>query len=571
MYLEYLLKSTALLSIFYMFYKLFVQHETFFVAIRTFFLTGIVLSLTLPLITVKKYIQVEPIPFVHYSSVESPAILEQPALTVMEVLLFLYFIGMLFFMLRFLFQIFSVLRFIYVYPKQRNSDHILVMANTATSPFSFFKYIVLGQHTFEKEELDQIIAHEQIHVNQNHSLDILFSKLIAILFWFNPLAWLYQKEVQKNLEFIADENTVKKTKKIESYPYLLLKSINAHPQFELTSNFYQSLIKTRITMLHKSRSNKMNQWKFLAIIPVLITYIFTFNTETVAQTKSQQEIITVEQELEAEVITKDFQKSDLESLKTRLQARGITMKYGKLKYNAAKEITSIEISISSKTGNKANLSQNGTEPINPIEITFDDAGKLTIGNIRNMEKDNFVFVTKNDNKDHISIKNDGTKKIIFISADSTEVIDLMSDEIMVTGLAKGEKLKNKNIVIKQVPGDDMLWVGEKGDSTKLKTVKVRTHTDDNGESYKIIIEKEGKQEQDVMIHTDVMTDKKMVFISDDGEKPLLYIDGKEVSDKMMKDINPDTIEKMEVFKGEKAHEKYGEKGKNGVIMITTKK
>lgn len=571
MYLEYLLKSTALLSIFYLFYKLFVQHETFFVAIRTFFLTGIVLSLTLPLVTIKKYIQVEPIPILQYSQAEYQAITEQPAFTVMEVLLYLYFAGLIFFMLRFLFQIFSVLRFIYIYPKQRNSDHILVMANTDTSPFSFFKYIVLGQHTFEKEELDQIIAHEQIHVNQNHSLDILFSKLIAILLWFNPLAWLYQKEVQKNLEFIADENTVKKTKKIESYPYLLLKSMNTHPQFELTSNFYQSLIKTRITMLHKSRSNKMNQWKFLAIIPVLATFIFTFNTETVAQTKSRQQIITLEQDLEAEVITKDFQKSDLESLKARLQARGITMKYGKLKHNAAKEITSIEISVSSKTGNKSNLSQSGTGPINPIEISFDDAGKLTIGNMRNMENGDFVFVTKNDNKEHISMKNEGNKKMIFISADSTEAFDVMSDEILVTGLTDGDKVKNKTIVIKQVPGDDMLWVGEKGDSTKLKTIKVKTFTEDDGDSYKIIIEKEGKPEKDVMIHTDIMTDKKMVFISDDGEKPLLYIDGKEASDKTMKDIKPETIEKMEVYKGPKAVEKYGEKGKNGVIMITTKK
>ncbi len=577
MYFEYLLKSTALLSIFYLFYKLFVQHETFFVAIRTFFLTGIILSLTLPLVTIKKYIQVEPIPVLHHSPVESLEITEQPAFTVMVALVFIYLIGLLFFMLRFLFQIFSVLRFIYIYPKQRNSDHILVMANTATSPFSFFKYIVLGQHTFEKEELDQIIAHEQIHVNQNHSLDILFSKLIAILFWFNPLSWLYQKEVQKNLEFIADENTVKKTKKIESYPYLLLKSMNTHPQFELASNFYQSLIKTRITMLHQSRSNKMNQWKFLAIIPVLATFIFTFNTETVAQAKSQQQPIVLEQGLEAEIITKDFQKSDLESLKASLQARGITMRYGKLKFNAAKEITTIEISVSSKTGNKANHSQNGIEPINPIEITFDDSGKLAIGNMGNMEKGNFVFITNNDNKYHASIKNDGSKKVMFISADSTEAFDLMSDEITVTSMVNGEKVENKTIVIKQVPGENMLWVGEKGDSTKLKPItklnpiKVKTVTDDDGESYKITIEKEGKQAQDVMIHTDIRTDKKMVFISDDGEKPLLYIDGKEASDKTMEDIKPETIEKMEVYKGQKAVEKYGEKGKNGVIMITTKK
>ena len=51
----------------------------------------------------------------------------------------------------------------------------------------------------------------------------------------------------------------------------------------------------------------------------------------------------------------------------------------------------------------------------------------------------------------------------------------------------------------------------------------------------------------------------------------LYIDGKEASDKTMKDIKPETIEKMEVYKGPMAVEKYGEKGKNGVIMITTKK
>ena len=169
------------------------------------------------------------------------------------------------------------------------------------------------------------------------------------------------------------------------------------------------------------------------------------------------------------------------------------------------------------------------------------------------------------------MKNEGTKKMIFISADSTEAFDLMSDEIVVTGLADGDKVKNKTIVIKQVPGEDMLWVGEKGDSTKLKTIKVKTFTEDDGESYKIIIEKEGKPEKDVMIHTDIMTDKKMVFISEDGEKPLLYIDGKEASDKTMKDIKPETIEKMEVYKGPKAVEKYGEKGKNGVIMITTKK
>ena len=35
-------------------------------------------------------------------------------------------------------------------------------------------------------------------------------------------------------------------------------------------------------------------------------------------------------------------------------------------------------------------------------------------------------------------------------------------------------------------------------------------------------------------------------------------------------IKPDSIEKVEVLKGESATNKYCEKGENGVILITTK-
>ena len=38
----------------------------------------------------------------------------------------------------------------------------------------------------------------------------------------------------------------------------------------------------------------------------------------------------------------------------------------------------------------------------------------------------------------------------------------------------------------------------------------------------------------------------------------------------MESIDPNTIKAINVFKGETAIEKYGEKGKNGVIVITLK-
>jgi hypothetical protein len=65
--------------------------------------------------------------------------------------------------------------------------------------------------------------------------------------------------------------------------------------------------------------------------------------------------------------------------------------------------------------------------------------------------------------------------------------------------------------------------------------------------------------------------RSIVFIGDD-EKPLIIIDGKEAEDETsMNDIDPDRIKLVEILEGKKAVNTYGEKGKNGVILITTKK
>lgn len=54
-------------------------------------------------------------------------------------------------------------------------------------------------------------------------------------------------------------------------------------------------------------------------------------------------------------------------------------------------------------------------------------------------------------------------------------------------------------------------------------------------------------------------------------KPLIVINGKITVDLDLNEINPNTIESINVLKGEKAIEKYAEKGTNGVVEITTKK
>lgn len=73
--------------------------------------------------------------------------------------------------------------------------------------------------------------------------------------------------------------------------------------------------------------------------------------------------------------------------------------------------------------------------------------------------------------------------------------------------------------------------------------------------------------------TNVVT-KKVMKSNDttnvvNGSKPLILVDGQKI--KNINDINPNDIESVDVLKGESATKQYGQKGSEGVIVITTKK
>lgn len=63
-----------------------------------------------------------------------------------------------------------------------------------------------------------------------------------------------------------------------------------------------------------------------------------------------------------------------------------------------------------------------------------------------------------------------------------------------------------------------------------------------------------------------------VSTDNDAEKPLIVVDGKAMdSDFELKSVDPLTIKSVSVLKDETVTEKYGEAGKNGVIVIELKK
>ncbi len=56
-----------------------------------------------------------------------------------------------------------------------------------------------------------------------------------------------------------------------------------------------------------------------------------------------------------------------------------------------------------------------------------------------------------------------------------------------------------------------------------------------------------------------------------GEEPLYLVDGKEITREEFKKISANDVESVNVLRDKSAIEKYGEKGKNGVVLIVRKK
>lgn len=139
--------------------------------------------------------------------------------------------------------------------------------NVNKSAFSFFNFLFVSK---DMPMRDVIMRHEQVHIRQLHSADIMLFELLAIFNWFNPIIYLYKKAVRYIHEFIADEITSQWEESKEEYAMLLF-----HEQFgvqtvPLTNNFFNdSMLKQRIQMLMKDRSENDVQWKYLLVLPLL--------------------------------------------------------------------------------------------------------------------------------------------------------------------------------------------------------------------------------------------------------------------------------------------------------------
>ena len=154
-----------------------------------------------------------------------------------------------------------------------------IITDNDYSPFSFWSFIVLPRKTFENGDYSEILAHEEAHIAQKHTIDLLLCELYLAFFWFNPVAWLIKKSVVLNHEYLADSASVAKVADTKDYQYSLLNLRQGLLYIPIAHN-YNSNIKNRIIMMNKKPTRDYAVWKNLLILPAILILLAVFSCES---------------------------------------------------------------------------------------------------------------------------------------------------------------------------------------------------------------------------------------------------------------------------------------------------
>ncbi len=303
-FILYFIKVNVALAVLYLFYKLLFSKDTFFGLRRLMLILIYITAFTYPLFKFSSriitdsgsvtgqvintlYKKVLPEITVFGNATTEPTAYSW----VMMLLAGIYITGVIFLSMRTLMEIRktgTILR----RSKKTEIDGIRVcLADTEQEPYSFFKWIYIYPDRHSAKEMKEILIHEQTHVRELHSADILLAQIAIIICWINPFAWLIRSEIRINHEYLADRKVIANGYDKKTYQYHLLGL--EHTQLaaaNLYNNFSVLPLKNRIKMLNRKRTRNIMRSKYLMFIPVAaLLVLFSNCTNTADKTTTEEE------------------------------------------------------------------------------------------------------------------------------------------------------------------------------------------------------------------------------------------------------------------------------------------
>jgi hypothetical protein len=265
--LIYLLKANIALALFYIAYLLVLRRLTFYTLNRFFLLGGIVFSSLFPLVEVtafmEKHQQLSGTVVTYVPDFEALKTQVGTSFSIWHILVYIFWTGVVIMALRLSAQLISLLKIHRKTIPEIIGDQPVKVMNKPVNPFSFFSFIYINPSLHSPEDLQAILRHEQVHVRQWHTADVLLAELNNVFYWFNPGAWLMKLAIRENLEFITDRYMLQQGVDKKAYQFSLIKVSGIPYATAIANNFNFSHLKNRIMMMNKKHSSRYHLLRYI--------------------------------------------------------------------------------------------------------------------------------------------------------------------------------------------------------------------------------------------------------------------------------------------------------------------
>jgi TonB family protein len=567
----FLLKSVIWLTGFALVYFLFLRNERFFMLNRYFLLSGIIISLIFPFISIHYIINLPLVPEFQTGDLTVTGIRQAESFSVLDLqflLSLVYVSGVAVIAFGLLKQCRSVIRTIKKGSVISSEQVKLIRTPDYSGSFSFFSYVFVNPSVSDRETRE-IVNHELAHIRQKHWLDLVLCQLLCMVQWFNPVVWIYVRFIRQNHEYLADEVALQRTSDPAVYKATLLNQIVGVPVVSLANSFNYSINKKRFTMMKNIINSPYRRMKILLILPVFALVLYAF-------AKPEYRYIPVDQNTADKTVYPDLQAKEVKGI---------------IKEQGGKPLQGAAVVIKGTT----------------IGTTTDSKGSFKLGDV---PEDGSLIVS------YVGFKSKVVKPVFTSDMSIQMVRDTVT--LGVFGApppppppppAGYVKDNNSGIPPPPPPPPAGIKVGMEGINpppmiiinglvSDLKAEQIDPNTIESitvlkDESAKALYGEKGKNgvllvtlkqgARTLDLNTPItVTGYKTgydgvggVEVKNYKEKiqgnPLYVIDGVVSDKKTLEGISANDIESVSVWKGIKATDKYGEKAKDGVVEIKTKK
>lgn len=353
----------------------------------------------------------------------------------------------------------------------------------------------------------EIMTHEMAHIKARHSIDLLISEICILFHWFNPSVWLLRQELQNIHEYEADESVLNQGVDAKRYQLLLIKKAVGAQRFTSMANSFNHSSLKKRITMMKKK--KSSSW-------VYAKYLYVFPLAACAMAA--------------------FARPEVSAPLEQISNAKITDFAAILEMRGAEKSDKLAIDTVS--------------PASTQEGVFDVVEQMPQfpgGNEAMMK-----FVTQNL-KYPTEAHQKGIRGNVIVRFVVREDGTVTDAEVVrhADPLLEAEALRVVSLMPRWKPGRQ-----------NGKAVPVRS-------SLPVVFRLDGDSTSNKSVMENAFVATAQAVKSESS--PLFVIDGREVADDALSKLAPADIESISILKGQTAREFYGDRGANGVVLVTTKR